>query len=69
MYASFADSENRIKIQTKKNPQTVTELTECRNQTNSIFGRFKRLACNSQFAVRFLGGKFGVLSNLKVTAR
>ena len=47
MYASFADSENRIKIQTKKNPQTVTELIECRNQTKSIFGRFKRLACNS----------------------
>ena len=40
-------SENRIKIQTKKKPQTVTELTECRNQTKSNFGRFKRLACNS----------------------
>ena len=31
----------------KKNPQTVNELIECRNQTKSIFGRFKRLPCNS----------------------
>ena len=36
-----------LKYKRKKNPQTVTELIECRNQTKSIFGRFKRLACKS----------------------
>ena len=36
--------EIELKYKRKKNPQTVTELIECRNQTKSIFGRFKRLA-------------------------
>ena len=36
-----------LKYKRKKKPQTVTELIECGNQNKSIFGRFKRLACNS----------------------